>query len=307
VQVIVETFFDPLGMTESVPYPDVVKDADKWRPSLGQERLDRYRQNLAKYAQPYGYYGAGEIVHPGYPPSDAIGAAAGLLSTVRDLARYDIAIDRHAFIRQDTQEKAWTPFVSNSGERLPYGLGWFVTDWHGVKLVWHYGQWGTGFSAMYLKIPEKNVSVVMLANSEALAGNGGENVAGNAFVCSSLGLWGVAYDCAPQAEAALAKWIAQRKAEGKSAIPVATDILESYVGRYQFETLENRIYTVSREGDRLFFAGPNGRTMELFASSETEFFLKIRPYVLYFTRAEGQRPQLKITQDGETFYSKRLN
>lgn len=209
-------------------------------------------------------------------------------------------------IKQATQEKAWTPFVSNAGERLPYGLGWFVTDWHGTRLVWHYGQWGTSFSALYLKIPEKNVSVILLGNSEALAGNGDVDVENNVFVCSFLELWGVAHGCKPNAEKSLAQWVERRRAEAKAAVPVAASILESYVGRYQFETLENRIYTVSRDGNKLLFAGPNGRTMELYAESETTFFLKIRPYVLYFTRAEGQRPQLKIVQDDLTFYSKRL-
>src|SRR5262245_23363699 len=159
---------------------------------------------------------------------------------------------------------------------------------------------------MYLKIPEKNVSVVMLANSEALAGNGDVDVENNVFVCSFLGLWGASYGCKPSAEASLAKRVEQRRAEGKVAVPVAPDILEPYVARYQFEGLENRIYSGSREGDKLFFAGPNGRTMELFAESETTFFLKIRPYVLYFSKAEGQRPQLKIIQDDQTYYSKRL-
>ena len=31
VEVVVKTFFDPLGMSESVPYHNVVQDADKWR------------------------------------------------------------------------------------------------------------------------------------------------------------------------------------------------------------------------------------------------------------------------------------
>jgi hypothetical protein len=91
-------------------------------------------------------------------------------------------------LTKETQERAWTPFVSNGGERLPYGLGWFVTDYHGLKLVWHYGNWGTGFSAMYLKMPEKNVSIVMLANSEALADQGGQELTNSVFVCSFLGL-----------------------------------------------------------------------------------------------------------------------
>jgi CubicO group peptidase (beta-lactamase class C family) len=306
VQVVVETFFDALGMTESVPYHDVVKDADKWVASLGKERLDRYQENLTKFAEPYGYYGAGETVHSTYPPADSISAAAGLLSTVRDLARYDVAIDRHVLIRKDTQEIAWTPSISNAGKRLPYGLGWFVTDWHGSRLVWHYGQWGTGFSAMYLKVPEKNVTVIMLSNSEALAGTGFDNVTDNAFVCSFLEFLGDAHDCKPDAEAALAKWVEQRRSEARVAVPVRTEILDSYVGQYQFEELENRIYTVTRDGGRLLFNGPGGPKLELFAESETKFFLKIRPYRLLFTRPEGQPPQLTITQDEYTFHSKRM-
>jgi CubicO group peptidase (beta-lactamase class C family) len=306
VSVVVETFFDPLGMTESVPYHDVVKDADKWVASLGKDHLDRYRENLARLAQPYTYYGAGEILHSTYPPSDSISAAAGLLSTVRDLARYDVALDRHVFLREETQERAWTPFVSNGGERLPYGLGWFVTDWHGLKLVWHYGHWGTGFSAMYLKIPERSVSVVLLANSETLADHGIEEVTNNVFVCSFLGLWGEAYDCGRGSEATLARWVEQRKAKARVPVAVNPDILESYVGRYQFEALDNRIYAVTRDGDRLFFNTPERLKLELFAESESKFFLKIRPYSLVFTRVEGKAPELAIVEGEQTVHSKRL-
>ena len=220
--------------------------------------------------------------------------------------RYDIAIDRHIFLKKETQEIAWTPFVSNGGQRLPYGLGWFVTDWHGLKFVWHYGHWGTGFSAMYLKIPERNVSLVMLVNSEALADHGFEDVANNVFVCSFLGLWGYAYDCERNSQAAVAKWVEQRRAQGRAAIPVPANILDSYTGQYQFETLENRIYTITRAGDRLFFNGPKGPKMELFAESKSKFFLKIRPYLLIFTEAEGQPPQLEIVEGDETFHSKRI-
>ena len=306
VNVVVETFFEPLGMTGSVPYHHVVADADKWVASLGKDRLDRYRQNLTRFAQPYGYYGAGEIVHSTYPPEDFIGAAAGLLSTVRDMAKYDIAIDRHIFLKKETQERAWTPFFSNGGARLPYGLGWFVTDHDGHKLVWHYGQWGTGFSAMYLKVPERNVSVVMLANSEALADNGGEDVASNGFVCSFLGLWGYAGDCKRNSEAAQAKWIEDRRAKGRVAVRVDPKILDSYAGQYQFETLDNRIFSFMRDGDRLFIESTQGSRRELFAESESTFFLKIRPYIFVFSRSAGQLPQLKIVEGDRTFLSKRI-
>ena len=303
-EVIVETFFDPLEMSSSVPYHNVVDDADKWVASLGKKNLDRYRKNLTRLAQPYAYYGDGETVHATYPPKDYVGAAAGLLSTVRDLAKYDIAIDRHVFLKKKTQEKAWTPFVSNGGERLPYGLGWFVTDYHGLKLTWHYGQWGTGFSAIYLKVPKKNVSLVMLANSEALADHGFEDIANNVFVCSFLGLWGYAYDCERNSQTELAKWIEQRRAKGRVAVRLDPNILEAYVGQYQFETLDNRIFTIMRESDRLFVAYPEGFKIELFAESESRFFLKIRPYQFVFTKGEGQTAQLEIVEGGEIFHSK---
>jgi CubicO group peptidase (beta-lactamase class C family) len=308
VNVVVETFFDRLGMSSSVPYHNVLVDSGKWAGSLGKERLDHFKASLERLAQPYAYYGAGETIHDSYPRRDYAGASAGLLSTVRDLAKYDIALDRHMFLKKETQEKAWTPFVSNSGERLPYGLGWFVTDDHGHKLVWHYGQWGSGFSAVYVKVPERNVSIILLSNSEALADHGGyDHIANNAFVCRFLGLWNYAYDCAPKAEAAVKNWIEDRRAKGRVEVRVDPKILDSYAGEYQFETLGNRIYTFTREGGKLSFIekGSSTRTA-LFSESESTFFLKDRPYLFVFTTAEGQAPQLKIVEGANTYLSKRI-
>ena len=187
------------------------------------------------------------------------------------MARYDIAIDRHAFLKKQTQERAWTPFTSSSGERLPYGLGWFVSDYHGHKLVWHYGQWGSGFSAVYLKVPERNVSIILLANSEALADLDYVEPANNSFVCSFLALWGYADDCAPNAESTLTKWIADRRAKGKVEVHVPPKILDRYAGEYQFETLGNRIYAVSQKNGKLFLVESGGSKYQLFAESETTF------------------------------------
>ena len=109
VIVMVETFLDPLDMTDSVPYHSIVKDRDKWAGSLGKERLDRYEKNLSALSRPYTLYGDREILDAPYPSEDYLDAAAGLLSTVADLARFDAAIDRHVFLKKETQERAWTP------------------------------------------------------------------------------------------------------------------------------------------------------------------------------------------------------
>ena len=229
------------------------------------------------------------MIRDSYPGRHYSGSAASLLSTVRDMAKYDIAIDQHVFIKKETQEKAWTPFISNGGKRLPYGLGWFVMNHHGVRLVWHTGHWGTGFTAFYLKVPEKNVSVVMLANSESLIDHQyqiGEvmvdDIINNVFACSFLGMWDLAYGCEKNSQAAVTKWIEQRRASGRIATRVDPKILETYLGEYQFETLNNRIYTFTREGDKLFFSTAAGSRTELFAESESTFFLKTRRYTFVF-------------------------
>ena len=61
-----------------------------------------------------------------------------------------------------------------------------------------------------------------------------------------------------------------------------------------------------RESDRLFVAYPEGFKIELFAESESRFFLKLRSYRFVFTKGEGQTAQLEIVEGEETFRSKRI-
>jgi CubicO group peptidase (beta-lactamase class C family) len=344
LEVIVQTFFDPLEMSSSVPFHNIVDDADKRGASLGQEHLDRYKNNLPRLAQPYSLYGESEILHVPYPPQDFIGAAAGLLSTVLDMAKYDAAINRHVFLKKETQEKAWTAFVSNAGQRLPYGLGWFVTDYHGLKLIWHYGHWGTGFSAIYLKVPEKNVSLVVLANSEALADHQfqvGEDITNNVVACNFLRLFvfedaqgrrlpdpnwkqtipefaseitrlskeskGYAYDCERNSHTALMKWIEHRRKTARKSVRLDPKILEAYVGQYQYEKPPNRIVTVSREGDRLFANIPKDYQSELFAESESKFFLKTFRFQITFSKVGKQVTYMEVAAEGGlTLRAKRI-
>ena len=313
-ELVVEKFFEPFGMTNSVPYHNVVVDADKWKASLGQDKLDRYKKNLEAFAQPYTYYGAGETIHADYPLPWYNGGSAGILSTVRDLAKYDIAIDRHVLLKKETQEKAWTPSLSNSGKRLPYGLGWFVMEHHGTKFVWHTGDWGSGFSAFLFKVPEKNLTLIMLANSEALVEIQyaiGEvmvdDAVRNAFIVRFLEMYGLDHGVRAFSELALGAFIEQRRRAGKTAIRVAPEVLETYVGKYQFdEKLGNRVYTISREGDRLFLQISGEPKREIFADTKTTFFLKTRPWWLRFRTAESQPPQLEFVEGQNVIESKRI-
>lgn len=333
-QVFVESFLDPLGMRDSVPGPDVVDDPAKWA-VLGASNLERYRQVLPRLAKPYTYYGDGEIVRTTSPEAD-FWASAGLLSTARDMAKYDAAVDRHVFLSPTMQQRAWTPFLSNAGKPLPGGLGWFATDYRGERLVWHFGHWGTGYSAMYLKIPARHLTVVMLANSEALADHHyqvGEEITHNIMGCDFIDTFvpevsdasyrsslspaalatelqkardatpkhpyaGPSPDCERTSRIALEEWIADRRSQARTIVPLDPALAAVYAGRYQFPT---RVAAITDEGGRLFLAMADGTRSELFAQSPAQLFLKIRPWTMTFVRKGGKVVRIDLLDRGDTY------
>ncbi|HEU4638893.1 MAG TPA: serine hydrolase, partial [Candidatus Binatia bacterium] len=128
-----------------------------------QQRFDTIVKTLAK---PYALDREFKPTKISYP--QGFSTSAGLMSTVLDMVRYDIAIDQNKFVTKETQQLAFTPAVSTKGESLPYGLGWFTTNYKGTKLLWHYGYW-TGNSSFILKVPEQNITFIIMANSDNLS------------------------------------------------------------------------------------------------------------------------------------------
>ncbi len=96
--------------------------------------------------------------------------AAGLISSVVDLAKFDIALDSGRLLGNETMAKMFFPAVSTYKNRsdLHYGLGWYVQDFEGLRMLWHTGRWPPSTSALYLKIPEKGLTFIILANTDNL-------------------------------------------------------------------------------------------------------------------------------------------
>jgi len=95
--------------------------------------------------------------------------AGGLVTTVHDMAIYNIALDTNFFFDELTTNKIYSPTISTDGKLLPYGLGWFVQDISNLRLLWHYGWHPDAASSLILKVPEKNMSFMIFANSDMLS------------------------------------------------------------------------------------------------------------------------------------------
>ena len=155
-----------IGMSDSVPGHDLETVTEPAAAAFDPATLTRYRAVLARIAKPY-VVRSGRPTLSDYPPK-GINASAGLVSTVRDLATYDAAVDAHVLISSSTQLIAWTPFRLGSGRDAPYALGWFVQSTAAGRAVWHYGQWPM-FSSLILKLPDRGMTLILLANSDGLS------------------------------------------------------------------------------------------------------------------------------------------
>lgn len=150
---VAEEVFAPAGMTRSA------------RMHRGLPLAPELRAALAK---PYHLDSAGAFARSPGPPPQGDGAAGGVVSTVLDLARFDVALDEGRLLGDASKEEMWRPGRSSTGAVLPYGIGWFVQRVDGRRLVWHSGWWERAYSALYLKLPDERLTLILLANSEGM-------------------------------------------------------------------------------------------------------------------------------------------
>jgi CubicO group peptidase (beta-lactamase class C family) len=156
-ELLVERILQPLQLNNTAPN---VRDSH----DFNQTGLDR---NAFIANMQAGYELRGSEVVPVDLPT-YFGTAAGLISSAEDYARYSIAIDQGLFLEPATWDSVFTPAVSNSGGTLPYGIGWFIYEYQGVTLQWHYGYW-TGNSSLIVRAPGQGLAFVVLTNSEMLS------------------------------------------------------------------------------------------------------------------------------------------
>ncbi|HKQ78182.1 MAG TPA: serine hydrolase [Blastocatellia bacterium] len=326
-------------MQGSVPGQDILDDRTRWSAFLDADHAKRYEAGLAKLARPYRLYGE-EIVQSSYPPRN-ISASAGLVSNALDLSKYDAAIDHHTFIKAETQERAWTPAVSNGGRTLPYGLGWFIQQYQGLRLVWHYGYWNQ-FSSLYLKVPEKKISFILLANSDGLSAPfrslGEGNVAGSAFANSFLRIFlfedalgralhdphwsqpndqfnkeveqfvkqagAYRYEDEVVSHNFLSRWLDERRNSARKEIKLDPKIYDRFVGRYEIGP--GKSFNITKENDRLFINSVGVQNIEVFPESEDKFFNKVNEAQLRFVRDNEGRVTHAEIEDAQELRGQRI-
>lgn len=158
-----------LAMKDSVPGTDLSDPALPLPEGLfAPEDLERYRAVLQRIAVPYKVTGRSRAERTELPivPMNASG---GLVSTVRDLALLDSSLDSGLLLQPETLAAAWNPAAERNGLPSPMGLGWFVQFYRGERVVWHFGSVPNAYSSLILKLPARNITFILLANSDGLS------------------------------------------------------------------------------------------------------------------------------------------
>ncbi len=169
-QAMANRLFERLGMSDSVPAQNVDDSSDDDRAIFSDSQLQRFSGVLQRMALPYRVSGGNASVNTSV--SKSLNATTGAISTVRDLARYDGALDDSILLHRDTMAAMWSNSPAASGAAMPTGLGWFVQDYNGQRVYWQFGSTPGAYSSLLVKLPGKpgkNLTLILLANSDGLS------------------------------------------------------------------------------------------------------------------------------------------
>jgi len=167
------------GMLSEVLETATLKTFDKWVDSLvikklnlqnsASSQLDESKKAiLDNIALPY-KIDENENFERVEFPNPGLNAGAGLVFSAYDLLLFDNAFDNNEMNSRISREKMLKPFELAGKSLSPYGYGWFIQTYKGNKLVWYYGLQPNAYSGLYLKVLEKDLTFVILANSQNLS------------------------------------------------------------------------------------------------------------------------------------------
>ncbi len=140
-------FFEPLGLTRT--------------------RYDSNAEVIPNRAQGYGFA-------DGKPQNDLAigmsqpGGAGGLVSTAKDLVRWQLALVSGKVVDAAAYEEMTTPFMFPDGSETTYGFGLTHGELDGPRSVSH-GGGIFGFNSFLAYYPDARLSVAVISNSESLS------------------------------------------------------------------------------------------------------------------------------------------
>lgn len=88
----------------------------------------------------------------------------GIYSSVTDLYHWNEALYTTKLVSKKMLDEAFSPGKNTLHDiNLQYGFGWFVSDYRGLRNIWHSGE-TIGFNTRIERFPDQRFAVIILAN-----------------------------------------------------------------------------------------------------------------------------------------------
>jgi CubicO group peptidase (beta-lactamase class C family) len=160
--------FKRLAMIDSAPGANILTIVPPAEGVPFPEDVERYAGVLQRRATPYAVDDRGRSTQSAYPESASVlTPSSGVITTVRDLAKFDLALRQGILVNPGTLAEAWSAPASN-GAPLPHGMGWFVQSRNGEKVVWQFGMTENASSSLMISLPSRGLTLILMANSDGL-------------------------------------------------------------------------------------------------------------------------------------------
>lgn len=211
-----------------------------------------------------------------------LAGAGALRSTTNDMLKFlaaNMGLGKSVLLT--AMQKTHAVQKSTGIPDLSIGLGWHILGKFGTEIVWHNG--GTaGYHSFIGFDKKKGIGVVVLSNSVTDTDDIGFHLLESKYPLSKY------------------EPLKERK-----AIKVDPKILETYVGQYQLTPA--LIITITGEGDKLYAEVTGQQKIEIYAESETDFFITIVDAQLTFVKDyKGQVTHLVLHQNGQNVPAKKI-
>jgi D-alanyl-D-alanine-carboxypeptidase/D-alanyl-D-alanine-endopeptidase len=172
---------------------------------------------------------------------------------------------------------------------MEIGLGWLKRQIQGSDIIWHNGGTG-GYRSFAGFDPKARIGVVVLSN---VSNPAGVDDIGFHLLNPAAGL------LPPNSP------LLQPPAD-HTEIPLNSEILDIYVGRYQFAP--NAIMTVTRKGNQLYVQLTGQGPLEIYPESKTDFFARVVDAQIHFkTDSKGRANELILHQLGRDQIAARID
>ncbi len=265
-RLIMDRIFKPLGMTNS---------------TVSMKQM----QSTKDHSFGYSYnFDTKETTRLPFRDIDEVAPAGSINSSSRDMAKWlrfvlDGGVENGKRLVSEKGYEEWLKPQMKIAGTSSYGLGWFLQQWNGLKVVQHGGNID-GFNSLVAMIPEKRLGFVLLTNVSA----------------SSLG-----------SELMPVVWqnlLGIGQAEGPPLPPERSDKL---VGKYRPDGANVEV-EIKMSGDDLVMAVPGQPEYKLTRTGPRQYKPTALPdgFSVKFSPATGDVTEVELVQPGRTSILKRI-